>query len=100
MRPGDLIGDPRRTLTELLIWLGLDSGDEAVARMMHPELSPFARFGPPAARLGNDIFFLERPALRPGRAQQHRLEGPLEWRQDGEGFLPEVVELAQRFGYF
>jgi Sulfotransferase family len=95
----DLVGDPRRTVMELLTWLGLEAQEEVVARMMHPELSPFARFGPPAARLGNDIFFLERPALRPGRAQSHTLEAPLEWRQDAAGFLSEVVELAQRLGY-
>jgi hypothetical protein len=67
--------------------------------MQHPERSPYACFGRPGAALGNDLFFLRSSALRPERAGLHTLDGPLSWREDGRGFLPEVKELARTFGY-
>jgi len=99
VRAEDLVGDPAAVSARLAGWLGLRTDEAAVSRMLHPELSPYARFGPPGAREGNDIFFLERPALRSPRPQTHVLEGPLPWRADGAGFLPEVCDLARRFGY-
>ena len=72
---------------------------EAIDEMKHPERSPYACFGPPGARYGNDTFFLESPALRPARAKPQSLDGPLSWRDDGREFSAEVRELAQRFGY-
>jgi hypothetical protein len=99
VRVEELVSDPGRAMAGLATWLRLRSDDDAVEAMMRPELSPFARFGPPTAHLGNDIFFLEQPELRPGRARPQSLDGPLDWRQDGAGFLPEVVDLAKRFGY-
>ena len=71
----------------------------AIEEMKHPERSPYACFGPPGARFGNDRFFLERPALRPERAEPHTLVGPLPWREDGRELMPEVIELARQFGY-
>jgi hypothetical protein len=99
VRGEDVLRNPDRQLAALAAWLGVRADPGAVERMKHPERSPYARFGPRGARLGNDILFLERPAMRPGRAEPLSLDGPLEWRSDGEGFLPEVVELGRRFGY-
>ena len=99
VRGEDLLQRPKGVLAQLVAWLGLRADTEAVEQMTHPENSPFARFGPRGARLGNDILFLEHPALRPTRARAQSLEGTLSWRPDGGSFLPEVVELSRHLGY-
>jgi hypothetical protein len=99
VRGEDLLNDPDRGLRQIVSWMGLRVDSEAIEEMKHPERSPYACFGPPGARFGNDIFFLQSPALRPARAKLQSLEGPLSWRGDGQGFLPEVKELAHYLGY-
>jgi hypothetical protein len=99
VRGEDILTDPDSALPPLAEWLGLRDDPEVVEEMKHPERSPYAFFGPPGAQLGNDFFFLQSPALRPGRAEPVSLEGPLSWRPDGAGFAPEVRQLAQEFGY-
>jgi hypothetical protein len=99
VRAEDLVRDPARVVSEVAMWLGLRSDAEAIARALHPELSPFACIGPPGARFGNDLFFLQQPALRPARGRSQNIDDPLEWRPDGQGFLPEVEQLAREFGY-
>ena len=99
IRGEDLLADPDRGLQQIIGWIGLSADDETIEEMKHPERSPYARFGPPEARCGNDIFFLESPAFHPARVELQSLEGPLSWRPDGQGFLPAVRELAQHFGY-
>jgi hypothetical protein len=99
IRGEDLLQDPDRGLREIAAWMGLRTDIEAIEEMKHPERSPYACFGPPGARFGNDRFFLERPALRPERAEPHTLVGPLPWREDGRELMPEVIELARQFGY-
>ena len=86
-------------MRRLAQWLGLRADTSAVASTLHPERSPYARFGPAGARLGNDIFFLERPALRPARARPASMAGLLGWLQDGRGFSPEVMDLGHHLGY-
>jgi hypothetical protein len=99
VRGEDLLANPNRGLAEIANWMGLRTDSEAIDAMKHPERSPYACFGPPGARFGNDRLFLEKPALRPERGQSQSLEGPLEWRSDNHGFLPETKELAEQFGY-
>jgi sulfotransferase family protein len=99
VRGEELLTAPDTGLREIVAWLGLRADSEAIEEMKHPERSPYACFGPPGARLGNDIFFLQSPTLRPARAKVQSLEGPLSWRRDGQGFLPEVKELARYLGY-
>jgi len=99
VRGEDLLRQPKGTLAQLAEWLGLRADTEAVEQMTHPENSPFARFGPRGARLGNDILFLEHPALRPKGEREQSLQGTLSWRPDGGSFLPEVVELSHHLGY-
>jgi hypothetical protein len=99
LRGEELLRSPDQGLARLAKWLGLRTDSAAIEDMKHPERSPYARFGPPGTRLGNDILFLERPAMRPARGQRHTLRGPLEWRTDGHGFLPEVAELGRKLGY-
>lgn len=99
LRGEDLLTDPDTYLSRIAGWLGLRTDKEAIAEMKHPERSPFACVGPRNAPLGNDPSFLEKPALRPGRAHSQSLEGPLSWRPDGAAFSPGVKELAMSFGY-
>ena len=99
VRAEDLIRDPARVVSKVARWLGLRSDAESIAPTLHPELSPFACLGPPGARQGNDVFFLQQPALRPARGRSQNLDDPLEWRPDGQCFLPEVEQLAREFGY-
>jgi hypothetical protein len=99
LRGEDLLREADRGLRQVARWLGLRTDTEAIEEMKHPERSPYSRFGPRGAGIGNDMFFLKDPVLRPARGDAHSLEGPLDWRKDGMGFLPEVKELAQRLGY-
>jgi hypothetical protein len=99
VRGEDVLTQPERTLAGVASWLGLRTDRDAIDAMLHPERSPFARFGPPGARFGNDVFFLRSPELRPARAVHHRLDDPVPWRDDGALLAADVVELAQEFGY-
>jgi hypothetical protein len=99
IRGEDLLAEPYLHLRQIAEWLGLRTDAEAIQEMKHPERSPFACFGPPGARLGNDPSFLERPALRPGHEHPQSLAGRLSWREDGSGFSPQVKQLARKFGY-
>ena len=95
----DVLADPESCLGEVAAWLGLRTDDAALTRMAHPEESPYAGFGPPGARLGNDANFLQDPPLRPDRAAPQSLGGPLAWAPTSRGFPPAVRELAAWFGY-
>lgn len=99
IRGEDLLLFPDQWLRQIAEWMGMATGPASIDEMKHPERSPYACFGPPGARYGNDDFFLQDPRLRPARAEPRSLEGPLSWRNDGQGFLPEVKELAREFGY-
>ena len=100
IRSEDLLAHPEATLRRIAGWLGLRTDAEAIDQMMHPERSVYAGYGPPRARLGNDHFFLKDPTFRPAAARPpQEMQEPLKWRPDGQGFWPEVVDLAQQFGY-
>jgi sulfotransferase family protein len=99
MRGEDIIGDPEWHLAELAEWAGWSTDEEAIDEMMHPERSPFACFGPINALFGNDPNFLAGPEFRPGTPKMPRLSDPAPWRDDGKGLYPEVVKMAQWFGY-
>jgi len=93
-----LLSAPGLYLPQIAEWLGLRTDPEAIEAMMHPDASPFAGYGPDNARYGNDPNFLERPALRPGRVTEPRLEGPLDWNP-ARSFLAPTVKLARMLGY-
>ena len=99
LRGEDLLQNPETVLREVADWIGVRGDAAAINEMLHPEHSPYACFGPPGARYGNDLFFLRDPALRPARAQANSLDRPLPWLADRCGFAPEVIELARGFGY-
>lgn len=98
IRGEDVLGDPDRALPAIAAWLGLRSDAPAVDEMKRPERSPYARYGPRTAQYGNDRLFLDSPALRPERDRTPRLTDPLPWAA-GRTLHPDVVRLAQEFGY-
>lgn len=99
MRGEDIMADPHRHLAAIASWAGLRDDAEAVEEMMHPERSPFACFGPISALFGNDPNFLSGPTFRPHKPKIPGLDKPVPWRKDGKGLYPEVVALANEFGY-
>jgi len=99
VRGEDVLSQSRTALREIVSWLGLCADDAAIEEMHHPERSPFACYGPVGAKYGNDRLFLDSPSLRPDRAEQLNLEGPMDWSTEGHGFHWQVLELARSFGY-
>ncbi len=99
LRGENVMAEPQRYLAEIARWAGLRDDDEAVDAMMHPERSPFACFGPITALFGNDPNFLAGPTFRPHKPKVPKLNEPVPWRNDGKGLYPEVIRLANEFGY-
>jgi hypothetical protein len=99
VRGEDVLRDPDEQLRAIAFWLGVRTDDAAIEAMKHPERSPYAFVGPRGARFGNDRFFLERPALRPGRASVQSLDARLDWGDGAYALAPEVKALATEFGY-
>jgi hypothetical protein len=48
---------------------------------------------------GNDPNFLSGPRFRPHKPKIPELTKPVPWRKDGKGLYPEVIALANEFGY-
>ncbi len=97
----DLLANLDLYLPQIAEWLGISTKPAAIRAMLRPERSPYARIGPENAGYGNDLDFLENPALDPGRLtsiDEPTLEGELEW-QPGTRFSKEVMKLAKQFGY-
>ena len=99
IRGEDLLSDPDRLLAQIAGWIGVNSDRGSTEQMMHPERSPYSKLGPPGAQFGNDRNFLNDPFFRMQKIRTESLDGPLNWRADGSGFLPEVRDLAHKFGY-
>jgi hypothetical protein len=98
-RGEDLLAGSDEALAQIAEWIGLRTDSDALVEMKHPEQSPFAPYGPASAPFGSDIFLLQGPILRPSWIAPRSLDGPVGWRDDGQGLFPEVKELAQQFGY-
>jgi hypothetical protein len=92
-----LLSDPELYLPQIAEWLGVDTGEDAINAMLHPETSPFACYGPENAKYGNDQEFLENPAFRRREVQEPPLFGPLEW--SGEEFRKETIKVSRELGY-
>lgn len=99
VRGEELLSQPAQQLESLCQWLGLAWSEANFAAMLRPQDSAYACFGPYKANLGVDPSFLHSPGFPSPAAIACRLEGPLPWRQDGQGFVTEVVKLAREFGY-
>lgn len=64
VRCEDLLSNPEQQLQRMSEHVGVSSGPDAIAAMLHPENSPYACLGPNAAPSGNDPHWLASPALR------------------------------------
>jgi Sulfotransferase family len=96
-----LLSNLENYLSQICEWLGIRTDNDAINAMMHPEHSPYACPGPPAAPRGNDPNFLSNPVLdraRLAKLKEPTLEGELKWRP-GEMFAPETRKLAKQLGY-
>jgi hypothetical protein len=95
-----LLANTQLYFQTLCQWLGLSWSEAAFEAMKHPEQSPYACYGPFGANLGNDPNFLKSPYFKESTSvKTSTLEGSLPWRPDGKGFLPHVIEMAQKLGY-
>jgi hypothetical protein len=99
LRGEELMAQTGEGLAAIANWLGVRSDAAAVDDMRHPERSPYARRGPASAAFGSDAFLREGPLLGADWGRHRTSDGPLRWRADGRGFEPEVIDLAQQFGY-
>jgi hypothetical protein len=98
VRAEDILALPDVALRSIIDWLGLEADESAVDAMKHPERSPYAGFGPPGARYGDDAHFLAHPGL-PEPAESLKLDGYLSWTDDGEELSWETKQLAGSYGY-
>ena len=94
----DYMSDPPAYLRKIAEWLGVSSSEDAIDAMMHPERSPFACYGPPGAKYGNDPSYLENPAFREYKPRQDSLEGAMEWDPD-VSFSEDLMQCAMFFEY-
>src|SRR5262249_27880593 len=99
VRGEEILLSPDSALCSIIEWVGLEASEHAIEGMKHPERSPYAGFGPPSARYGDDAFFLANPALSPSPASAVTLEGPVTWREDGAELSEGTKQLARSFGY-
>jgi hypothetical protein len=98
IRGEDVLATPEKFLPMIAEWLGISTSNEAIDQMKHPELSPFACYGPSNARVGNDPGFLEDSVLRIYSPKALSLEGGMAW--DAElVFGEQLKEVASAFGY-
>lgn len=106
-----LARDPAATLAGLARALRLEDSPDSVARMCHPEASPFAGPGPFGAHLAGDILGIAELRcavlqLQMAHSREAALEaslaslaGPLPWRADAAPLCAEVRARAQAMGY-
>ncbi len=99
LRAEDLMTDPEEVLWTLCDRFGWSYDENTPGTMLHPERSPFSKYGPPGAVNGLDVEFLRDPAFARKLRPVVSLDGPLEWRKDGAGFGDEVRVLATGYGY-
>lgn len=80
--------------------LGLRDDADALAAMRRPDDWLFAGFGPGSAPYGLEAEVLEAfDADTLALASAARLDAPLPWRPDAEGFDPQLLRMAQDYGY-
>lgn len=100
LRGEDILGNTQIYFEEISQWMKWDWDESALEAMQRPQDSVYACLGPYGAPLGNDPNFLKSPVFRArAKASEAQLQGPLPWRSDGKGFIPDVIEIAQQLGY-
>ena len=103
-----MLAAPEAALADLLGRLGASADSATIAAMLNTGLTDYSLPGPYVAPFGVDFEMigrsvagaLERGARSgAGQAVRGTAAGPLPWRGDGEGLLPEVGALAHSLGY-
>lgn len=99
-----LMAAPDAGLAALLDRLGADAAPATIAAMQAAGLTDYTLPGPYPAPFGVDFEMIGTPvATALGRGAGPLMpadpEGPLPWRGDGEGLLPEVRGLAHSLGH-
>ncbi|MBK1989422.1 sulfotransferase [Sphaerospermopsis aphanizomenoides BCCUSP55] len=99
IRGEEIISNPETYLDKICHRLGLSWNEAAYQAMLQTEKSSYACMGPYGTEWGNNPGFQKSPIFRPSASKPSKLEGPLPWRKDKKGFLPEVIYLARELGY-
>lgn len=74
IRGEDVLSDATSVMHQIAEWLGLRTDDPAIAAMLRPEESPYAKLGPVTAPFGNDQKFVASPVFRPGKPRLPKLD--------------------------
>jgi hypothetical protein len=103
-RVEDLLHHPGSALPQLCRRMNLKSDHEVVAAMMRPDLSAFANSGPSEAMHGNDPTHFQSSAkfqefLSSWVGSILTCQCSLPWEAKRSSFAPEVLALANTFGY-
>ena len=101
LRSEDLLANPEGALARVCRHLGINDHPDAIEAMLLPEQSPYACLGPTMAPTGNDLHWMETPALRRGSAPAS--EPSLHQLWDLPGIEPELammaMQLSRQLGY-
>ena len=98
IRAEDFLTATGKTLRCIADWMSMRTDARAIAEMTHPERSPYINPGPPNARFGNDALYLNTASLyKFAPTTKARKVGTKQG--SGGALLPEVVDLARKFGY-
>ncbi|MEO0983951.1 MAG: sulfotransferase [Cyanobacteria bacterium J06639_14] len=95
----NVCNEPRQYLEKICQWLNFSWSESIYAAMLRTQDSSYACMGPYGAQWGNNPGFQTSPAFRYRRIPLSQLSGPLPWRSDDQGFIPEVLTVAQELGY-
>src|SRR5213076_1421360 len=98
VRTEDLLAEPENTLGSICRRLRLEVTPDVLHDMQRTEEDIFAPPGPFGASRGVDWDVVVDPSFPEPDAPATLTDG-LPWRGDGEGYRPEVIELAEKFGY-
>jgi hypothetical protein len=99
VRAEDVLNDTRSQLRAIAEWMQLRTDTAAIEAMCHPEVSAFARFGPPGSGVlgGHDHGFLSNPI--PRRVElPATIEPPPGWHAEPRSWR-RTVDLARKLGY-
>lgn len=96
-----LLSQPEVYLPQIAEWLEIRTDADALAEMLHPERSPYARIGPPNAPFGHDPNFLHNPRFEKRPLRAARLEEPFDWPAPGgkNHFSRATLKTARILGY-
>jgi hypothetical protein len=95
----DALNSPREAMRSVAAWLNLSADGQAIEAMLHPEASPFARFGPRGSGVigGHDHGFLRDPI--PRRVEEPpQVEPPPDWSGAASAWNP-IAAIAEQLGY-